>query len=529
MSKLIGYSLIILLLLNLISFTPSANEVNDFWSTYRIMRCNFHSHTKGSKTPNVDAQNIYDADHFFALAIEKMLELARRLGIHLGISDHDCKITLNEWYEQKLVIDRFCTDGYPTVRGFEWTGYNHINIFNSRDFVTVFDVGAEGIRECKDIDSLLDWLANEPDEVIAQFNHPTMSKHYFDFAKIAKHTAKDHFRLIEVGSGPTGFYSHIKDNLPQCILAWQNGLRLGVSDGIDNFGPPNQDMVKRHMALWVKDYSREGMIEAIRSCRTYASEDQDYLLKFYLKQVDENGTTHLTPMGSEAEITNPSVFNLGYDLADPTDNEIGQVNLVVVKRNSTQTITVNNNGRIIRTVAMSDFTADELEDIICFFLYIQQPDGDNIVSSPIWIKYSPQPVINQSERLIYCGVTSCLPQFKLFLTEPERFFPIESKEKFFGPQDKEFFVWLAIYGQPVNQSVTMKIRLSCPDTGFDKPYERTYLNEKDGFCLIFGVFDIPQRPPNIRGVNHFAVEFYVDDELVDTKYIDVYVNLDYGQ
>ncbi|EKD56550.1 MAG: hypothetical protein ACD_58C00149G0003 [uncultured bacterium] len=509
-----------MIMLVLFAYIQAIASEFDSWSAYCLQKWNCHTHTNISRTPWTNFQNINDFDHPFAVSPESTVKVARKLGIHLALSDHCLKMTLPEWAELLRVASEYSNNGFETWRGFEWTGYNHINVFNSQDYVAVFDVGAEGIKVCTDFDSFLDWLATQPDNVIAQFNHPSMSKHYFDFTKFSEHSAKDHFALFEVGSGPTGFYSHIKDNLPLYIQALQSGLSVSPTIGADNLGSPNKDMVKRHTVAWV---GNSGFGEAAKKNRVYASEDADIQVKFQLRITKNNGQESIAIMGSKVEIDDSSKFCLEYDLDDPTDSQIGNVNVVVVRSESYDILPVANNQDVLRTISSNDFVFMELQDIICFFLYIVQADGDSIVTSPIWIKYQPN-LIDQSERIIYCGVDSKLPVFRNFVKNPNEFNPKESKLQFLGPLDKQICIWLVVYNQPVGQTVSLKLHLICPESNIDTTHEEICIGKNNNFCLAFGICDIKDFAYKIHETNYLTIEFLVDDQLVESKTILIEVD-----
>lgn len=489
----------------------------DPYSKLTVMRINAHFHSNVSFTRNF--QNISDFDHALTLSPEETAYRAEGLGIHLLFSDHCFKMTLNEWWKIQEVCHKYSKMGFAMLAGFEWTPFdqNHISVFNCQEYVAMADTGAEGIEIADNLDKFLNWLVTQPkDQVFAQFNHLGFRQRYFNFAKIANHPAKDYFCLIEIGSGPTGFYSHFSANEPEVIKAICQGFWLALAVGADNYGPPDNDMRQRHTAVWVDEDSQEGLVRAILARRTFASEDKNAVVKFWLRVKHQNESPKTFLMGEKVNFYSNDKLAFGIDISDP--KSIKKIELIAIKKDQSVLIkTCENNS--FSTLILNPFSSKDWPKIIAYYLKITQKDNDHIITTPIYTNC--QQVTTELKRKIYFGINYQLPGgikvSKDLQNLDNDFRPPASENKIRISRDRTFYSWILVINQPGNESLDLKTIIIYQDSK-DVKIDKLNTTDSETYNAILknkitfsGKFNENWRE------YHYKVEFYVNNELIGTK------------
>lgn len=392
---------VILLFLVIFLLSIPVQSEDSSWLGYQLTRFNFHTHTNISATPLVEYKDYMDFDHGLCVSPVRTIEMAYGFGFNVGLSDHCIKLTIAEWNELGEAVKRANSMGIVAFRGFEWTpsDYNHINVFNSEKHIAFFDVGGENLTIVRDQKTFNAWLAKQSDLTFAQFNHPTMRGMHFDSKIITGRDrsikdqmlffspAYEKFCLMEVGSGPEGFYSGIPNNLPEFIRANSDSdLFIAPSIGGDNVTYPTHSMRIKHTAIWADDYSFLGVTRAILARRVYASEDEDVVVKYslHVKKPFSSEQAKIYPMGSRMQLNSEDIVTTDIEVIDPTDRGRPRVDAIQINRDGTSKICYTTNLEQKNPRAF-DFGISELKKLRCIFLLITQPDGDQIVTAPIWI------------------------------------------------------------------------------------------------------------------------------------------------
>jgi hypothetical protein len=198
-----------------------------------------------------------------------------------------------------------------------------------------------------------DWRDNDPalEPVVEIFQGARTSYECAGAPKSAD-PEKDRQHTTQAGYQPAGFVWN----------AWQKGYRLGVITSSDH-GSTHIS----YALVYTDDYSRQGIVEAIRKRRTYGATDNIIL--------EYRADDHF--MGEEFTATRPprlSVKIIG-------TAEIAQVD--VIKNN--QFIYTTNPGKRTVEFRYQDTKLDT--GVSYYYVRAQQKDGQIAWSSPIWVNY----------------------------------------------------------------------------------------------------------------------------------------------
>ncbi len=330
-------------------------EVQENRGEYQVYHGYFHAHTSfsdGSGTPDEAYTMVRDQANmdFFA------------------VTDHSEMLLLwpweNKWEELKATADKYHADNkFVTLYGFEWSSpiYGHINVLNTPDLTNCIDK-----IEVKDI---CKWIAKRP-EIISRFNHPGRDKFGVEF---------DHFKLqpnnikqmvaLEMFSKKTGIQSFLSKGYfgKTHFLneANQKGWKLGVVGGQDNHDKNWGTRNDFNVGVWATELTRQGIVEAYRARRTFATEDRNLSLSF---QIDG------AQMGSLLRSGN---VNLEVKLNDGDRENFVKVDIYKADKliHSHQVKSKNPNINHQVETQAGDF----------YYVVATQEDGDIALSSPIWV------------------------------------------------------------------------------------------------------------------------------------------------
>lgn len=469
--KIILSTLIIIFVLALL-FPAHADELDDFYNQYLLIRSNWHCHTSNSRNAWSEMKKPLDADHLPAESAQKTLQRAREMDLVLILTDHNIKLYPWQWKAQGDLIMQLALEDQLCLRGFEWTpwDYNHINIINSRDYVTADNRQIEAVENCSDIGKLLDWLDKQPQDVIAQLNHPLYYNKLFDYSAIANHPASRFFHAIEIGSGPPIHYQWTEE---ECQRAWQCGLKVGLTLGIDNFGRITENARHQHTAVWLdqQQSDRQSLITAMQARRFFASEDEDIEVLYALKVEKADERIEYYPMGSEVLLEEDDCLTYLINAYDNTDNN-WTYELINVFTDRTIILAKTEEKLARKTVLDYPMSYGDYLNSICVYLKITQEDGERAVASPIWIKISPDPLIyeqspppppisqqeisqlqkeaidayaNDQQKNHHIQQIEAVESFAHI--DPLYYYPLNIPvEKFYRSQDSHIFIFTKLYG-----------------------------------------------------------------------------------
>lgn len=266
---------------------------HDLVSGTHALHADLHNHTNLSdgagnaddafdcmRSAGLDAAALTDHAGFTGLdALERVREVVPWAGMPVKIIQAADFVRAGELADSADDPGRF-----TAVRGFEWTTphLGHVNVWFSRDWTPVDDrAGIQGLHE---------WLSGPApgDDTLFGLNHPGREPLRFDgFA----HDPRLTDRLVSMEVFNRGedylFEGHrlgLGSPLLECLAAgWRPGL-LGVSDEHGRRWGFEPGLGRG--GLWVRDWSRAGVHEALRARRFFATREPGLRLDVVVSAVD---------------------------------------------------------------------------------------------------------------------------------------------------------------------------------------------------------------------------------------------------
>ena len=281
------------------------------------------------------------------------------------------------WSSYKGTIDAFNQSQADVIAigGFEMTwsgGPGHINTFNtpgivSRNNSTLNNKTADaGMKAYYALLSRADGA-----DSISQFNHPGSTFGTFSDFAYWDAVLDNRIFLVEVGNGEGqigqgGYYPSYE----YYTMALDKGWHVGPTNNQDNHkGKWGNGNDARDVVL-TDNFTEEGIYEAIRNYRIYATEDKN--LEIYYSV---NGYM-MGSMFSEA----PEKLNINVTVADPdATDSISKVEVIV------------NSGKVAytwndpATLATGNLTCELDPNYSYYYIRVTQGDGDLAVTAPVWV------------------------------------------------------------------------------------------------------------------------------------------------
>jgi uncharacterized repeat protein (TIGR01451 family) len=298
----------------------------------------------------------------------------------MAVTDHSYAVDDGEWADMLTAANNATIPGvFVALRGVEYTqgAEGHINVINTVRHAVRTNTGCAfcdympNLEAGVTVDGFYHWLSItgtqglNGEQTIAQFNHPG----WINFNDWTFHPeVSPTMKLEEVGNGSGTSYVFSED---EYIRSLDYGWKIGATNNADTHSPYWGSNTPHRTGVWLPNLTKADLLDALQARRTFATEDVNYDLG-----LKANGAW----MGSEI----PNTGSLAFEITgfDPDGEGPTLVQLITF------------GGTVVTqtTQPTSDFTWTPMVPVMpgvhYFYAKVTQPDGDRIVSSPIWTKAS---------------------------------------------------------------------------------------------------------------------------------------------
>ena len=311
----------------------------------------------------------------------------------------------HSWKTYKDTIAQFNKDNagdMVAIGGFEMTwsgGPGHINTFNTPGIVSRNNSTLNNKTDDAGMKAYYALLSQEEGKnSISQFNHPGTTFGNFKDFNYWDPVIDSRMYMVEVGNGEGqigagGYYPSYE----QYIMALDKGWHLAPTNNQDNHQGKWGNANDARDVILTDNFTEEGIYDAIRALRMYATEDKNLELGY---------TVNGLMMGSRIE-TVPGKLDIEVSVYDPdrTDS-IAKVEVVV---NSGKVAHVWDDPAELKSGTLSVTLAPEYS---YYFIRVTQKDGDLAVTSPVWVGESLKLGISN----LVCGTATPVTDEELTLT-----------------------------------------------------------------------------------------------------------------
>ena len=311
----------------------------------------------------------------------------------------------HSWKTYKDTIAKFNEDNAGSmvaIGGFEMTwsgGPGHINTFNTPGIVSRNNKTLNNKTDDAGMKAYYALLSQaEGATSISQFNHPGTTFGNFKDFNYWDPVIDSRMYMVEVGNGEGaigagGYYPSYE----QYIMALDKGWHLAPTNNQDNHKGKWGNANDARDVILTDDFSEQGIYEAIRALRMYATEDKNLELTY---------TVNGLMMGSSiTEI--PDKLNVEVTVNDPdASDSIAKVEVVA---NSGKVAYTWDNAAQLRSGKLSAALDPSYS---YYFIRVTQKDGDLAVTSPVWVGESLKLGISN----MVCGTATPVTDEELTLT-----------------------------------------------------------------------------------------------------------------
>lgn len=268
------------------------------------------------------------------------------------------------WAAGQAAAEAVTSADFVGIYGFEMTwnqGQGHMSTFNTSGWLSRDQEGYQNYQD--GLENYYEALLTAP-ESISQFNHPdTVLGNFKDFAWHSPQ-ADAQVTLIEVGSGVGGEYRTAYEYYTRAL---DRGWHLAPTNNQNNHEGAFGDAGTNCTVVLAKELTREGIYDALRNRRAYATEDSDLQMYYTLNGLVMGSELSAARAGDSAEIS--------VSLLDPTDTDWGTVEVITAGG----TVAVS-----APAEALVNFSLPT--DAAYYYIRVTQADGDIAVTAPVWLR-----------------------------------------------------------------------------------------------------------------------------------------------
>ena len=311
----------------------------------------------------------------------------------------------HSWKTYKDTIAQFNKENagdMVAIGGFEMTwsgGPGHINTFNTPGIVSRNNSTLNNKTDDAGMKAYYALLRQEEGKnSISQFNHPGTTFGNFKDFNYWDPVIDSRMYMVEVGNGEGqigagGYYPSYE----QYIMALDKGWHLAPTNNQDNHKGKWGNANDARDVILTDSFTEEGIYEAIRALRMYATEDKNLELTY---------TVNGLMMGSSITEV-PDKLNIEVTVNDPdAADSIAKVEVVA---NSGKVAYTWDNAAQLNSGKLS-VTLDPSYSY--YFIRVTQKDGDLAVTSPVWVGESLKLGISN----MVCGTATPVTDEELTLT-----------------------------------------------------------------------------------------------------------------
>lgn len=311
----------------------------------------------------------------------------------------------HSWKTYKDTIAQFNEDNVGdmvAIGGFEMTwsgGPGHINTFNTPGIVSRNNSTLNNKTADAGMKAYYALLSQaEGKNSISQFNHPGTTFGNFKDFNYWDPVIDSRMYMVEVGNGEGqigagGYYPSYE----QYIMALDKGWHLAPTNNQDNHKGKWGNANDARDVILTDSFTEEGIYEAIRALRMYATEDKNLELTY---------TVNGLMMGSSITEV-PDKLNIEVTVNDPdASDSIAKVEVVA---NSGKVAYTWDNAAQLSSGKLS-VTLDPSYSY--YFIRVTQKDGDLAVTSPVWVGESLKLGISN----MVCGTATPVTDEEMTLT-----------------------------------------------------------------------------------------------------------------
>lgn len=339
--------------------------------TYQIFFGQLHSHTNisdGSGSVEEAFQHASQVKNLDFLAVTDHSNSFD--GADSGVLAQDGSTVSSEWKQGHEAAANITSGDFVGIYGYEMTwsnGLGHMNTFNTPGWQSRTQADYKTMSTA--LQNYYAALTTVP-ESISQFNHPgTTFGDFSDFGYYSE-TMDALITLVEVGNGEgavgsSGYFPSYE----YYTRALDKGWHVAPTNNQDNHKGLWGDANTGRSVVLADSLTPEGLYDAMRNYRVYATEDNDLNIYYTL-----NGYI----MGTMLESTDVSEnVNIRVSLSDATDSAIGKVEVIV-------------NGGFVAASQSLNAASGTVELTVpatynYYYIKVTQGDGDIAVTAPVWV------------------------------------------------------------------------------------------------------------------------------------------------
>jgi DNA/RNA endonuclease YhcR with UshA esterase domain len=271
-------------------------------------------------------------------------------------------------------------DEFVVFPAFEMTSttWGHSNVFGTDNFI---DRNING-KMYQDLNKYYAWVMKY-DDVVAQFNHPDMSKDAFNNFKPYNKDADKLFTMLEVGngSGHYGYANAEKKFFSVLDLGWHVAPTYGEDNHEGTWG-----QTRARTIIVADDLSQKSLLHSMRNMRVYMVEDPNFTLDvlangYYMGSTVDSKSLQFNISGSDLVAESRSMTEYNYlPTSYQSDDRVEKVELITnggVVVDSYSPMEKEFNWKPTYTVSGGQQW---------FVVRVTQKDGERMYSAPIWSK-----------------------------------------------------------------------------------------------------------------------------------------------